>query len=103
MHRGTRCPLGFTRGRGTRRQATPTDLARRRTARSRSIHSAHPETVPGLLWPRDRGSFTQLDRYGLRSGKLFPAQLNELDSLTERWVADHLRKHERELVTLEYG
>jgi hypothetical protein len=31
------------------------------------------------------------------------AQLNELDNLTERWVADHLRpqKHERELVTLE--
>src|ERR1700730_9016553 len=24
MHRGTRCPLGFTRGRGTRRQAAPT-------------------------------------------------------------------------------
>ena|SRR6516162_6332138 len=57
--------------RGARRQATPTDLARRRTARSRSIHSAHPETVPGLPWPRDRGSFTQPDRYGLRSEKLF--------------------------------
>src|SRR6516162_821937 len=92
MHRGTRCPLGFTRARGARRQATPTDLARRRTARSRSIHSAHPETVPGLPWPRDRGSFTQLDRYGLRSEKNYSqAQLNELDSLTERWVADPLR------------
>src|SRR5207342_3451778 len=35
------------------------------------------------------------------------AQLDELDSLTERWVADHLqkakasKKHTRELVTLE--
>ena len=32
------------------------------------------------------------------------AQLDELDSLTERWVADHLRrpqKNERELGTLE--
>ena len=37
-----------------------------------SIHSAHPETVPGLPWPRYRGSFTQLDRFWLRSGKLFP-------------------------------
>ena len=36
------------------------------------IHSAHPKTVPGLPWPRDRGSFTQLDRFGLRSEKLFP-------------------------------
>jgi hypothetical protein len=31
-----------------------------------------PETVPGLPWPRDRGSFSQLDRFGLRSEKLFP-------------------------------
>jgi hypothetical protein len=35
------------------------------------------------------------------------AQLDELDSLTERWVADHLQKakaskNTRELVTLEY-
>src|SRR5271169_4520669 len=30
------------------------------------------QRIPGLPWPRDRGSFTQLDRYGLRSGKLFP-------------------------------
>src|SRR6202166_3026430 len=30
------------------------------------------QKLPGLPWPRDRGSFTQLDRHGLRSGKLFP-------------------------------
>src|ERR1700693_1592448 len=102
MHRGTRCPLGFTRGRGTRRQATPTDLARRRTARSRSIHSAHPETVPGLPWPRDRGSFTQLDRYGLRSGKLFPgATASQSDGSPTISETQTPQKHERELVTLE--
>src|SRR3979490_2317762 len=107
MHRGTRCPLGSATGRGARRQATPTDLARRRTARSRSIHSAHPETAPGLPWPRDRGSFTQLDRYGLRSGKLFPgatqtsltaSQSDGSPTISETQTP---QKHERELVTLE--
>src|SRR6516162_6186507 len=41
-------------------------------AKQRQLTWPHPETVPGLPSPRDRGSFTQLDRYGLRSGKLFP-------------------------------
>src|ERR1700681_615757 len=91
MHRGTRCPLGFTRGRGARRQATPTDLARRRTARSRSIHSAHPETVPGLPWPRDGEVLLNWIDMGYDPKNYSQAQLNELDSLTERWVADHLR------------
>src|ERR1700745_3265628 len=77
MHRATRCPLGFTRGLGTRRQATPTDLARRRAARSRSIHSAHPETVPGLPWPRDRGSFTQL-RANTKTGRDGPDRVEDL-------------------------
>src|ERR1700687_752054 len=91
MHRGTRCPLGFTRGRGTRRQATPTDLARRRTAPPRLIHSAHPETVPDFPGHEIEEVLLNWIDMGYDPENYSQAQLNELDSLTERWVADHLR------------
>src|SRR5262249_30997421 len=58
--------------RAARRQATQIDLARRRAARSRAIHSAYPKGVPRVSpWPH-RGIPTQLDRHGLRSAKLLP-------------------------------
>src|SRR6516165_9006698 len=84
MHRGTRCPLGFTRGRGARRQATPTDLARRRTQRIQKLYPDFPghEIEEVLLNWIDMGYDPQ---------NYSQAQLNELDNLTERWVADHLR------------
>ena len=45
---------------------------RRRAARSRAIHSAYPERVPGLSPRRGRGVPARLDRHGLRPGKLLP-------------------------------
>ena len=108
MHRGTRCPLGFTRGRRARRQATPTDLARRRTARSRSIRSAHPETVPGLPWPRDRGSSYSTGSIWATIRKTIPRRnstsltTSQSDGSPTISETQTPQKHERELVTLEY-
>src|SRR5271169_3407585 len=103
MHRGTRCPLGFTRGRGTRRRATPTDLARRRRARSRSIHSAHPRTSlatrsrkfysTGSIWATIRKTIPRRN-----SPSLTASQSDGSPTISETHTP---QKHERELVTLE--
>src|ERR1700681_1015518 len=107
MHRGTRCPLGSATGRRARRQATPTDLARRRTARSRSIHSVHPETVPGLPGHEIEEVLLNWIDMGYDPENYCQAQLNELDSLTVSDGSPTIsetqtpQKHEREFVTLE--
>ena len=91
MHRGTRCPLGFTRGRGARRQATPTDLAdaeRLDLVQSiQRIQKLYPD-FPGHEIEEVLLNWIDM---GYDPKNYSQAQLNEVDSLTERWVADHLR------------
>ena len=92
MHSGTRCPLGLAGGRAARRQATkliwpdaePLDLEQS----IQRIQKEYPD------FPRDEVEEFLLDwiDMGYDPENYSQAQLDELDSLTERWVADHLRK-----------
>jgi hypothetical protein len=75
-----------------RRQATQIDLARRRIARSRASIQHVQKKYPDF--PRNEVEEFLLDwiDMGYDPENYSQAQLDELDSLTERWVADHLQK-----------
>src|SRR6516162_1584453 len=92
MHRGTRCPLGFTRGREARRQATPTDLAASRNCtrtslatRSRKFYST------GSIWATIRKTIPRRN-----STSLTASQSDGSPTISETQTP---QKHERELVT----